>query len=414
MAKESSSLVSFDYIAKTPNNEFVKESLKAPSKDKATAALLERGYTVYEIKEGGGGGLSMEINIGKKLPKLKDLATWTRQLSIMINAGVSLIEALDLIGSENDNAALKDASLDLVNGIKSGSNLAESMRANENGIFPIMMINMVAAAEVAGNLDIVLKEVADTLEADARLKAKIKSAMTYPVAVLIMTALITVVLLVFVVPTFQAMFDSLGGELPLPTQILVNMSTFLQYGSVPVVIAIIGFRIWWKKNRQEQWFRDVWEPFTLKLPVFGMLMTKVAIGRFTRNLGRLLASGVPLLEALGIVRDTSGNVVIERAVDGVSLAIKEGSDMASELKNHPIFPAMVVAMVKTGEETGNMDGMLDKISDVYEDEVNTTTDALTSLMEPILIAILGSVVGSIIIALYMPIFSIIDVVGESG
>ncbi len=414
MAKNN--VLEFEYIA-TAQGKHEPESgkVKANDKTQAAKALSDRGYgTIYKLEETGGSGLALEINIGKKAPKLKEIATWVRQLSIMINAGVSLIDSLSLIGKESENKMLKEASLEVEESIKSGNSFNEALIENEDNIFPPMMINMIKAAEVSGNLDEVLKEIADTLEGDARLKAKIKSAMTYPVAVLIMTGIIVVILLTFVVPIFQQMFDSLGGELPLPTQILVGLSQFLKFGAIPIVAAVIGFRVWWKKNRQEQWIRDSWEPLLLKVPVFGMLLKKVAIGRFTRNLSRLLASGVSLMEALAITRDTAGNIVVENALDDVLDHIRQGGGIAEEMRRHPIFPAMVVQMVATGEETGKIDEMLEKISDVYEDEVNTTTDSLTSLMEPILIAFLGTVVGGIIIALYMPIFSIIDVVSEGA
>ena len=276
--------------------------------------------------------------------------------------------------------------------------------------FPPLMVNMVKAGEVGGFLDTVLESVAKNFESEVKLRAKIKSAMTYPVVVFSIALLAVTGMLLFIVPVFENMFSNLGGELPLPTKILVGMSTGLRFGAIPLIILIIVGIVLWKKNRRNIGFREKVEPLFLKAPVFGTLVQKIALSRFTRNLSSMLRAGVPILQALDIVGEVSGNIVVERGANDVRESVRRGNSLAGPLAQHPVFPPMVVQMMAVGEDTGALDSMLDKVADFYDQEVEATTDALTSLIEPLMIAVLGAIVGGMIIALYMPIFGVFDLI----
>jgi type IV pilus assembly protein PilC len=273
------------------------------------------------------------------------------------------------------------------------------------------MINMCRAGEVGGFLDAVLLQIAESFEADVKLRGKIKSAMTYPTVVFVIAIIAVVGMLLFIVPVFAKMFDNLGGELPGPTKVLVAMSTGLKYASVPLLIAIIVFSVVWGRIKHQERVRNVVDPLMLRLPIFGVLFQKVALSRFSRNLGTMLRSGVPILQCLEIVGDTAGNVVIRRATQDVQESVRTGNSLAGPLSEHRIFPPMMVQMLAVGEDTGAMDTMLHKLSEFYDQEVEATTEALTSLIEPLMIAVLGSIIGAMIIALYMPIFKVFELIG---
>jgi type IV pilus assembly protein PilC len=272
------------------------------------------------------------------------------------------------------------------------------------------MVNMTKAGEVGGFLDSVLMQIAANYESEVKLRGKIKSAMTYPTVVLCIALLAVVGMLLFIVPTFAKMFKDLGGSLPGPTQLLVTASHLLKFGfPFKIIGAIVSYVVWGKVKRTPQ-VRNVVDPLKLKIPVFGSLFQKVALSRFSRNLGTMMHSGVPILQALDIVAETTGNVVLERAVRDVQDSVRQGESITAPLKRHEVFPPMVVQMMAVGEDTGALDTMLHKISEFYDQEVEATTEALTSLIEPLMIAVLGGIVGSMIIALYMPIFKIYNLV----
>jgi type IV pilus assembly protein PilC len=294
--------------------------------------------------------------------------------------------------------------------VESGASLSSTMEESPR-IFPPLMVNMIKAGEVGGFLDQVLIQIADNYEAEVKLRGKVKSAMTYPVAVLVMAVLLTIGMLLFVVPTFAKLFSDLGGTLPAPTQILVNMSDFLKVGFIPLVLlTIIAFVVWMRVRHLER-VRNVVDPLKLKMPVFGPLFQKIALARFCRNLGTMLQSGVPILQSLDIVADTSGNVVVAHAVRDIQESVRRGESLTEPLSRHAVFPAMVSQMLAVGEDTGALDTMLHKIAQFYDQEVEATTDQMTALIEPLMIAVLGGIVGSMIIALYMPIFKIFDLIG---
>jgi type IV pilus assembly protein PilC len=277
-------------------------------------------------------------------------------------------------------------------------------------VFPPLMINMIRAGEVGGFLDTTLLRIADNFEAEVKLRGKVKSAMTYPTVVMVMAIVMCSAMLIFIVPTFAGMFSSLGGTLPLPTRILMMLSAAMKIGAPVGIVAMVALAFTWPRVKHDPRVRNVVDPLRLKLPVFGMLAQKISLSRFTRNLGAMLRAGVPILQSLEIVGETSGNVVIARAVAEVQRSVRSGDSLTRPLANHPVFPPMVVQMLAVGEDTGALDVMLEKIAQFYDAEVERTTESLTALIEPLMIAVLGGTVGSMIIALYMPIFKVFDLI----
>jgi type IV pilus assembly protein PilC len=278
-------------------------------------------------------------------------------------------------------------------------------------VFPPLMVNMTRAGEAGGFLDVTMRQIADNFEAEVRLRGKIKAALTYPVVVFVLAIVMCMGMLVFVVPVFKSMFEGLGGELPLPTQVLVFLSESMRFLLPGIIVACFALVWWWRKYGRTERVRNVVDPLKLKLPVFGKLAQKLALARFSRNLSTLLSSGVPILQSLDIVSETTGSVVISRALKQVQESVRRGDSVAGPLGEHPVFPTMVVQMIASGEETGAIDAMLAKIAQFYDEEVDATTEALTALIEPLMIAFLGAIVGSMIIALYLPIFKIFDLIG---
>ena len=316
---------------------------------------------------------------------------------------------MTILTEQTDNKELARVLGEVRNDIESGNSLSQAM-AKFPAVFPPLMVNMCRAGEVGGFLDTVLLQVANNCEAETKLRGKVKSAMTYPVVVLCIALLAVVGMLLFIVPTFAGLFKTLGGTLPLPTQILVTMSNLLKIGVIPIIVLIIvGLQVWKRVKRSPQ-VRNVVDPLKLKLPVFGELFRRIALTRFSRNLGTMMKSGVPILQSLDIVAETTGNVVLERATRAVQESVRTGESLAKPLTEHPVFPPMVVQMMSVGEDTGALDTMLMKIAEFYDQEVEVTTESLTALIEPLMIAFLGAIVGSMIIALYMPIFKIFDLI----
>jgi type IV pilus assembly protein PilC len=293
--------------------------------------------------------------------------------------------------------------------VESGNSISAAF-AKHPTCFPPLMVSMVRAGETGGFLDMSMRQIAENLESEVKLRSKVKSAMTYPVVVLVMAMLIVSAMLLFVVPIFDDMFANLGGQLPLPTRILVLASDAMVWLAPLGVLTLVGGFLAWRKYGTHPKVREVVDPFKLKVPVFGKLFQKVALARFARTLGTLLRSGVPILSALDITAETTGNVVVSKALRDVAESVKTGETISGPLRNHPVFPPMVVYMMASGEETGALDEMLTKIGEFYDQEVESTTESLTAMIEPIMIAILGSIVGSMIVALYLPIFKVFDMV----
>jgi type IV pilus assembly protein PilC len=403
-----SATATFSYSVRDRAGKLISGTLEAESESAVARRLKGMGYSPVSISQANA-GLGKEIKIpgfsGKKKVKLKDLAVFSRQFATMINSGLSLLRALTILTEQTDNKALAEVIGEVRNDVQAGSALSQAMGKHPD-VFPPLMVNMSKAGEIGGFLDSVLLQVAANYESEVRLRGKIKSAMTYPTVVLFIAILAVMGMLLFIVPTFAKMFKQLGAQLPAPTQILVSLSHLLKVGfPVFIIMGIAGVMVWRRvKNREE--VRNIVDPLKLKLPVFGSLFQKVAISRFARNLGTMMSSGVPILQSLDVVADTTGNIVLARATRDIQESVRQGESITAPLRAHPVFPPMVAQMMAVGEDTGALDQMLQKISDFYDQEVEATTEALTSLIEPIMIAVLGGIIGSMIICLYMPIFSI--------
>ena len=384
--------------------------MEADGEAAVATRLRSQGLVPVQITKEGGEGLKKEIVLLPEKVKLKDLAVFSRQFATMINAGLSLLRTLNILSEQTENKTLAKTIAELRDDVERGSSLSAAMSKHEK-VFNKLYVAMVRAGETGGQLDTVLTRTADNLEADYKLRQKVKSAMTYPVVVAGIAVLLVTVMLLFVVPTFAGMFEGLGGTLPLPTLILLKLSQAAKW-LVPLLIvgSIVGYIGYKRLRKANAEFRYRADRIKLKIPIFGDLFLKVAVSRFTRTLGLLLRAGVPVLQALDIVADTTGNEVLTRATSDVKESVRSGESMAGPLARHPVFPPMVVQMIAVGEDTGQIDEMLDKVSDFYDQEVESTTEALTSLIEPIMIAVLGGIVGSMIIALYMPMFAIFDLI----
>lgn len=364
------------------------------------------------IKESGGGkGLNLELGVPgfSKGVSLKDVAVMSRQMAIMVSAGLTLIRTIGILTDQTENKELKRV-LGVVGGeIERGMSLSESF-AKHPAVFPPLMIHMVRAGEAGGFLDDSLNNAANNFEADVKLRDTIRSALTYPVIVLIMAFVAVIGMLIFIVPIFAKMFDGLGAQLPVPTQILVFLSSQMIWLAPLLLVSIVGAGFWWKFNKRAEPVRKVVDTLKLKLPVFGMLLTKVAVARFARNFSTMMASGVPIMQSLSIVGDTSGSWVIEQALKNVAESVRQGKSVSAPLAHESVFPSMVVQMIAVGEDSGSMETMLAKIADFYEAEVEATTRALTSLIEPLMIAFIGVIIGGMIVALYLPVFAIFDAI----
>ncbi|MDX6254321.1 MAG: type pilus assembly protein PilC [Frankiales bacterium] len=402
----------YQYSVRDRAGKLVSGSIDAESPSAVASRLKQMGYAPISITEGKTKGLKKELKIpgmGAKKVKLKDLAVFSRQFATMINSGLSLLRALNILSEQTENPELARVIGEIRNEIETGSSLSVSM-AKFPQVFPPLMTNMSKAGEIGGFLDAVLLQIAENYEAEVRLRGKVKSAMTYPVMVFIIAMIAVIGMLLFIVPVFAGLFKQLGGKLPAPTQALVLMSAALKVGIVPLIIGGVAFSVWWRKVKHLERMREIVDPVKLKLPVFGMLFRKIALARFARNLGTMMHSGVPILQALDIVSDTTGNMVLAHAIRDVQESVRSGESITAPLSQHAVFPPMVVQMMAVGEDTGALDTMLSKIAEFYDQEVEATTEALTALIEPLMIAGLGAIVGSMIVALYMPIFKIFDLI----
>ncbi|MGH8869303.1 MAG: type II secretion system F family protein [Actinomycetes bacterium] len=400
----------YEYSVRDRAGKIVNGTIEASSPAAVAQKLSGMGYAPLSINKANA-GMKREITIPGLSNRvgLKDLAVMSRQFATMINSGLSLLRALTILSEQTENKELSRVLGEVRNEVEAGQALSTAMTKHPK-VFPPLMVNMCRAGEVGGFLDSVLLQIAENYEAEVKLRGKIKSAMTYPAVVFAMAILAVTGMLLFIVPVFAQMFEDFGGQLPLPTRILVFMSGALKVlAPIGLVGLIAGLFVWQKVKNQDR-VRGVVDPLKFKMPIFGKLFQKVALSRFSRNLGTMLRSGVPILQSLDIVADASGNVVLERAIRDVQESVRHGESLSRPLAGHDVFPPMVVQMMAVGEDTGALDDMLHKISDFYDQEVEATTEALTSLIEPLMIAVLGAIIGAMIISLYMPIFGIMDLV----
>src|SRR5688572_13981814 len=402
-------MATFAYSGRTRAGQSVNGEHIAETMEAAVAALRREQVLVTRInpvKEKAAKAAGMKAFRAKSVPA-KNLAVFTRQFSVMIDAGLPLVQCLEILGTQEEDKNFSQTILATRADVEAGASLADAMKKHPKA-FDGLFTNMIAAGEAGGILDTILKRLATYIEKNVKLKSQVKSAMVYPVAVIVIAAVVVGVILWKVIPTFASLFAGLGADLPLPTRIVIALSNglvrFMPFIIVGIVAGAFGFRAYYASAGG----RKVIDAIVLKLPVLGILMRKIAVARFCRTLSTLLASGVSILEALDITARTSGNAVVEEAIFTTRKSIERGETIAQPLRDTAVFPPMVVQMIGVGEATGALDTMLSKIADFYEEEVDVAVAGLLTLLEPIMIALLGGVVGGIVIAMYMPIFSLIS------
>ena len=400
-AQEASKAPVWRWSGKTKAGDVRSGEMEAGDEQAVRARLQQMGIEPEKVKKKA---KEFHFSFGSGVDE-KDILVFTRQFSVMIDAGLPLVQALDIIGNQADNPAFRKVLLAVKGKVESGSTFADAL-ADHPKVFDELFVQLVRAGEVGGMLDTILNRLGAYIEKNSKLKRRVKGAMMYPSIVLFVAVGVTVVLLAFVTPTFEKMFKDFGGAMPAPTQFLINLSHGLTdnwylFIGVPVAV-VFAFKTWVGTKSG----RDIWDATKLKLPVFGPLVRKVAVARFTRTLGTMLSSGVPILDALEIVAKAAGNTKVEKGVLYVRAKISEGRNIAQPLAETGVFPPMVVQMIGVGEATGAMDAMLGKIADFYDDEVDVAVAALTSMIEPVMMVFLGGVVGGFLVAMYLPIFSI--------
>jgi type IV pilus assembly protein PilC len=400
----------FQWKARTRQGALKKGEIEAMNEAAVMAQLRSQMLLPVTVK-------AKSKDVSEYLPFLKqgiktrDLVIFTRQFATMIDAGLPLVQCLDILGNQQPNKTFKEIIRQVKTDVEQGSTFADALRKHPKP-YDELYVNLVQAGEIGGILDTILNRLAVYLEKADKLAKKVKGAMVYPTTVLVIAIGVVVLMLTKVIPTFEKMFEDFGGELPGPTQVVVMLSHFMQEWIVPFMVVVIGsIMAFFSARRRSLKFRRATDALALKLPVFGSLLRKVAVARFTRTLGTMIASGVPILDGLDIVAKTAGNMIVEEALRKVRAAITEGKTIAEPLAESDVFPGMVTQMIAVGEETGAMETMLSKIADFYDEEVDAAVDALTAMLEPLMMVFLGGAVGGMLIAMYLPIFKIADTIG---
>lgn len=400
-------MATFVWTGKTRQGASQKGELAANSREEVIGLLRKENILVTSVQPKAKG---FQIpGFGGKVTD-KDIVIFTRQFATMIDAGLPLVQCLEILSAQSDNPILAKTVGEVRGDVEGGSTYADALRKHPK-VFDDLYVNMVAAGEAGGILDTILNRLAKHIEKAMKLKKQIKSAMVYPLSIMGVALIVITVLLVYVIPIFAKMFTDFGGTLPSLTQYVIDLSHFMQKYFLLIVGGIFGAAIAFKKYYRTPGGRMAVDRFALKLPVLGDLIRKASVAKFTRTLGTLISSGVPILEGLGIVAKTSGNKVVEIALMNARQAISEGKNISDPLGKEKVFPPMVIQMIAVGETTGALDAMLSKIADFYDDEVDSAVTALTSLLEPMLMVFLGITIGTIVIAMYLPIFKMASVVG---
>ncbi len=407
----SNPTLTFEYKVRDRAGTVQTGQMEAPSSAAVAKTLRDKGFVPLKIAEHRVGSLDKELKLPgmKKKVKPKEVAVFSRQLATMVNSGLTLVRALSVLQEQTQNAAFAEVIADVRARVEQGSSLSASL-ANHPRVFGTLYVAMIQAGEVGGALDETLVRLADTLEAGVRLRSKVKSAMAYPVVVLTLIVLIVSAMLLFIVPIFSKMYAELGGELPVPTKMLVNLSGLLGKFWWLIGMIMVGSTMAMKRWIRTPDGRAKWDRFKLRVPIFGKLVQKVAISRFARTMSVLSRTGVPVLQALDIVSVTAGNAMVSTALRDVQESVKRGESLAGPLARHEVFPPMVTHMMAVGEETGALDAMLAKVADFYDQEVDDSVNAITSLIEPVLIIVMGVAVGGILISLYLPMFNIANLI----
>jgi type IV pilus assembly protein PilC len=392
----------YQWVGKNRLNKVQKGEMEAQSEDAVRASLLRQKITPSRIKPKPK-DLLQSISFLQPRVKDKHVILFARQFSTMIDAGLPIIQCLDILHNQQNNVTFKKMLKQVKESVEGGATLAEALKKFPKQ-FDDLFVNMIAAGEAGGILDAILRRLAAYMEKAARLKSRVKGAMTYPLVTLGIAVIVLAVILIFVIPVFEEMFSDFGSELPAPTQLVVAMSDMVKSKILYIIGAFILFMIALKKYYATEKGRDSVDALLLKLPVFGILLRKVAVTKFTRTMGTMLSSGVAILEALDIVAKTAGNRTVEKAIYNVRSGITEGRTMADPLKESGVFPPMVCQMIAVGESTGALDAMLEKIADFYDEEVDQAVENMTALIEPIMLVFLGVTIGGLVVAMYLPIF----------
>ena len=395
---------------RTVGGEIQTGELTLDSQEEALSALRKRRIIISSVRE-------KKNEMKMKMPNLgggvstRDLAIFTRQFATMINAGLPLVQCLDILSKQTEKEGFRSVIAQVMRDVEAGTTLAEAMGKKEHiKVFDELFVNMVEAGEAGGILDNILQRLATYIEKAEALKRKIKSAMVYPTVVLTVALLATSFMLIFIIPTFARMFTGFGAELPLPTKIVMGLSSFLRSYWWAMIGTLVGGSAALQRYYKTDKGHLQIDGLLLRVPVLGDVLRKGAVARFTRTLSTLISSGVPILNGLEITARTSGNRVIQNAIMAARASIREGETISAPLKQSTVFPQMVVQMISVGEETGALDDMLTRIADFYDDEVDTAVDSLTSLIEPIMIVVMGTIVGGMVVAMYLPMFKLINVV----
>ncbi|MCX5692113.1 MAG: type II secretion system F family protein [Candidatus Omnitrophica bacterium] len=397
----------FKYIAKEITGKTVIGILEYSDKALLIDALRKKGLVIISIEETA---KRRSVSLGGSV-KLEEIVIFSRQLATMVDSGIPLVQALDILCEQIEKPVFKNILAKIKDDIETGSSLSDAL-ARHPAVFSTLYVNMVRAGESSGALDDILDRLAAYLEKSSMLQRKVKSSLVYPTVVIIMAMLITLVMLLKVIPTFKGIFAMLGGTLPLPTRILILVSDTIREMFLYVVAVIIAIVFALKKYMRTPQGKENFDKMLLAMPVLGTLFRKVAVAKFSRTFATLVKSGVPILVSLEIVGKTAGNAVIEKAVESVRNGIKEGENIADPLAKSGAFPPMVVRMIKVGEQTGELEKMLTKIADFYEDQVDAAVSGLTSLIEPLIIAFLGVVIGGIVIAMFLPVFKLTEIIAR--
>ncbi|GGJ76142.1 type II secretion system protein F [Pilimelia anulata] len=398
----------FEYEAVDTKGNRSKGQVDALSEAAAAQILRQRGDMPLVIEAQAGKGLRRDLKLpgASKRVGLKELAIFSRQFATLVSSGMALLRALNVLADQAANPVLEQTVIDVRTDVEGGLALSEALGRHRK-VFPKLMVSLIAAGEAGGFLDRALADVAANFEKDTELRGKIKAALTYPAIVLAFSFVLIGAVLLFIVPIFEDMFTQLGGELPFVTQVIVTASHSMVWaGPLFVALVVGGFLGFRKRLETSDSMRLAFDRFKLKMPVFGRLLQKLAMARFTRNLATLLNAGVPVLNALSVVGGTTGNQVITDAMDDLQAAVREGRPMSSPMHDHWLFPPMVTQMIEVGEETGEISQMLDKVADFYDREVNSATESLTAAIEPLMVLVMGVLVGGMIICLYLPMFTI--------
>lgn len=395
----------FKYTVRTKAGKEIEGELESDDIETAKGLLARQGFAVQKIKK-----KPKELTLFAEKVTEKNIVVFTRQFSVMISAGLPLVQCLTLLSSQSENKTFGKTIKEIRTSVESGDTFSDALRKHPK-TFEALYANMIEAGEVGGILDTILVRLANYMEKAMKLKAKVKSALVYPISILFVAIVVVAFLMIFVIPTFAGMFDELGGELPGPTKLVMTVSELFQHYTLYMIAGLCAFGYLFKRFYKTEKGQLIVDTYALKIPVFGPLIRKVAVAKFTRTLGTLISSGVPIIQGLDITARTAGQKVVENTIINTIESIKEGQNISDQLNRDKVFPPMVVQMIAVGEETGALDTMLEKVADFYDDEVDVAVEALTSLLEPMLMVFLGVVIGFIVIAMYLPIFKMAEAMG---